>query len=149
MMWPAERVCDRDAEMRSRARANRNDPEINAHTTECPACREMMEVSTWMRKFAALPFDSASLPNPAYLWWKAQILRQWDAERRVTAPIDVGEGVQVGVGVVGGAFLLAWLWQSLTASAAVPASMTAVLLATAVILAITGVVAARQFFVRQ
>ena len=151
-MWPAERTCDRGAEMRNRARVNRDDPAVAAHTAECAACREMLGVAAWMQQLAALPIDSSTLPEPTYLWWKAQILRQWDAERKATAPIDVGEGVQVGVGVVSGALLLVWLWQQwqpLTASASVPTSITAAMVATAAILAITAAFAARLLFIRE
>jgi len=52
-------------------------------------------VVAWMRQFASLPMEASSLPDPAYLWWKAQLLRRWDAQRTVVAPLEVGERVQV------------------------------------------------------
>jgi hypothetical protein len=75
-------------------------------------------IVAWMRQFAALPIETSSLPDPAYLWWKAQLLRRWDAQRTVVAPLDVGERVQVATGLVGAAILLALLWSSLPTLAA-------------------------------
>src|SRR5262245_43427895 len=63
-------------------------------------------VSEWMRQFAALPLDAPRLPDPAYLWWKAELLKRWDAQRTVTAPLEWGERAQVATGLVGAAILL-------------------------------------------
>ena len=75
-------------------------------------------IGAWMRQFAALPMESSALPDPAYLWWKAQLLRRWDAQRTVVAPLEVGERVQVATGLCGAAILLALLWSSLPTLAA-------------------------------
>jgi hypothetical protein len=71
----------------------------------------------WMRQFAALPMEKSSLPDPAYLWWKAQLLRRWDAQRNMVAPLEVGERVQVAMGLAGAAILLALLWSRPTLAA--------------------------------
>jgi hypothetical protein len=65
-------------------------------------------VTEWMRQFAMLPLEAPPLPDPAYLWWKAQLLRQWDAQRTVTAPLEWGERAQVATGLVGATILLAF-----------------------------------------
>jgi len=70
-------------------------------------------IGAWMRQFAALPMESSALPDPAYLWWKAQLLRRWDAQRTVVAPLEVGERVQVALGLGGAAILLVLLWSQL------------------------------------
>jgi len=68
----------------------------------------------WMHQFAALPMEPASLPDPAYLWWKAQLLRRWDAQRTAAAPLETGERVQVAIGLGGAAVLLALSWTRLS-----------------------------------
>lgn len=70
------------------------------------------EASTFMRELASLPLDAPPGPDPSFLWWKAQMLRRWDAERQAAAPIDIGERVQVGIGFAGVVALVAWLWRS-------------------------------------
>ncbi len=69
-------------------------------------------VHAWMRELARAPLDGPPMPDPSFLWWKAQMLRRWDAERHATAPIDLGERVQVGVGCAGVAALVAWMWRA-------------------------------------
>ena len=79
--------------------------------------REMRAVTRWMQELASTTVSDRPLPDPTYLWWKAELLRRWDAQQRVTAPIEVGEQVQVAVGLVAAAGLLIWLWRLLPAVA--------------------------------
>jgi hypothetical protein len=72
----------------------------------------------WMRELSALPVEASSLPDPAYLWWKAQLLRRWDAERSVAAPLEWGERIQVATGLGGAGALLVLSWPHLSATAA-------------------------------
>ncbi|OLC76109.1 MAG: hypothetical protein AUH72_19620 [Acidobacteria bacterium 13_1_40CM_4_65_8] len=86
-------------------------------------------IAAWMQEFAALPLEKSSLPDPAYLWWKAQLLRRWDAQRTVVAPLEWGERVQVATGLGGAVVLLALSWPH------VPIVATGVLVLTAAVAA--------------
>jgi hypothetical protein len=105
--------------------------------------RETLAVTAWMKELASLPSGEEPLPDPTYLWLKAEMLRRWDAQQRATAPIEVGERVQVGVGLAAAAGLLIWLWRTvpgitLTSTASTAGgSLTLGLTATAVLLAAT------------
>jgi hypothetical protein len=105
--------------------------------------RETLAVTAWMKELASLPSGEGPLPDPTYLWLKAEILRRWDAQQRATAPIEVGERVQVGVGLAAAAGLLIWLWRTvpgitLTSTASPAGSpLTLGLAVTAVLLAAT------------
>ena len=68
------------------------------------------DVRAWMRDLAAIPLDVGPLPDARQLWWKAELLRRWDAQRQAVAPIERAEPVQVGIGLAGTVVLLAWLW---------------------------------------
>jgi hypothetical protein len=105
------RACDREADVRRMVRNRTDDAALRTHAERCAECRETMEVAVWMQQMAALPVDDASRPDPVYLWWKARLLRQWDAERLVQAPIDAWSRVAVAVGLVGAAVLLVLLWE--------------------------------------
>jgi hypothetical protein len=85
--------------------------------------QETARVTAWMRELAAIPVTETPLPDPTYLWWKAELLRRWDAQQKATAPLEVGEQVQMGVGVVAAAGLLMWLWRSLP-EVVTPSAMT-------------------------
>ena len=65
-----------------------------------------------MKELASLPVSDGPLPDPTYLWLKAELLRRWDAQQKATAPIEVGEQVQAGIGLVAATGLLVWLWRT-------------------------------------
>ena len=84
---------------------------LRDHAAHCPTCRETLAVTAWMQELAGLPVMGARLPDPVYLWWKAELLRRWDAQQRAAAPIDLGERVQVGIALAGAVALLLCLWR--------------------------------------
>ncbi len=104
------RTCEWEAAVLETIRTAREDPAVRDHVATCEACRETAEAAAWMQQFAALPADPLRLPDPGMLWWKAQLLQRWDAQRRAAAPLETGQHVQVGVGLAGCVALLAWLW---------------------------------------
>ncbi len=64
-------------------------------------------VAAFMARVAALPTPQ-STRDPMTLWWKAQLVKRWDAERRAQAPLDVMERVEIVAGLAGAALLLFW-----------------------------------------
>ena len=112
-----ERSCDREADVRDMvrrmARGGLADASLNDHITSCPSCQETIAVANWMQQLASAPVVGRPLPDPTYLWWKAELLRRWDAGQRASAPVEVGEQVHAGVGLVAAAALLVWLWRNL------------------------------------
>lgn len=104
------RTCEREREVLAAMRAGGGDPSLREHAASCEACREACAVEEWMQRFAALQAEPPRLPDPGMLWWKAQLLRRWDAERRAASPLETGQHVQVGVGLAGCAALVVWLW---------------------------------------
>jgi hypothetical protein len=112
--------------------------------------QDTQAVTAWMKELASLPVSREPLPEPTYLWWKAELLRRWDAQQKATEPIEVGEQVQVGVGLVAAAGLLVWLWRTLpgipTASSTslTGTSLTMGLAFSAVLLAATAAVMVRD-----
>jgi hypothetical protein len=110
-------------------------------------------VAAWMKDLAAAPVSSAPLPDSNYLWWKAELLRRWDAQQKATEPIEVGEQVQMGIGLLAAAGLLVWLWRLLPAllSTTAPTSLSSVsvvtaLAFTAVLVAATAAIMVRNVF---
>lgn len=78
-------------------------------------------VSSAMETLAQKPIEQGSLPDPSFIWWKAQLLRRREAERQATTPIDVGDRFHVGAAVLGAAALGVGAWDqmpSLSMSAA-------------------------------
>ena len=113
--------------------------------------REMLAVTSWMKELASLPVNEGPLPDPTYLWWKAELLRRWDAQQKATGPIEVGEQVQVGVGLVAAAGLLVWLWRTMPGIATTSTtgtSLTMGLAFTGLLLAATAAVMVRDLIRR-
>jgi hypothetical protein len=103
-------------------------------TPEEPTDREDTLVRQWMQEFAALPMPEGRLPESQLLWWKAELLRRWDAERKAIAPIERAEPVTVTIGVIGALVLMLTLWQS------VPGPTATLIFATAVgLVALAGI----------
>jgi hypothetical protein len=74
------------------------------------------DVRAWMRELASVPITGRPLPDARQLWWKAELLKRWDAQRQAAAPIERAEPVQVGIGLAGAVLLLGWLWRYAPAS---------------------------------
>lgn len=63
----------------------------------------------WVRALAAMSLEDVPLPDTQVLWWKAQALRRLDRERAAMAPLDLGEFVFIGVGIVAALAFFVWL----------------------------------------
>ena len=144
-MW-SEGTCSREAEVRKLAGARVDDPELRAHVADCSVCRDTLAVAAFMHDVASHPVSATPLPNPDYLWWKAQILRRWEAERAVVQPIEVGERVQVGIGLAGAVALLFLLWREIPAQTSSTTSVPLLMVVSGIIIALTAVIACLTFF---
>lgn len=63
-------------------------------------------IAAFMTRVASLPTAAAAGPDAMQLWWKAQLLRRWDAERRAQLPLDLMQPVEIAAGLAAAAFLL-------------------------------------------
>jgi hypothetical protein len=81
-------------------------------SSEGPNDREDALVRQWMHELAAAPLQASRLPEAQLLWWKAELLRRWDEERKALAPIERAEPITVSIGVIGALVLMLTLWQS-------------------------------------
>jgi hypothetical protein len=73
------------------------------HETEDDGANEQA-VAEFMSRVAALP-PAATLPDPSYVWWNAELLRRQDAQRRVMRPIEMMQPVQIAAGVIAAVWL--------------------------------------------
>jgi hypothetical protein len=79
------------------------DPETLVATTDA-----------WMREMADTSVDAPQpLPDPGVIWWKAQLLRRWESERRAVAPIERMHWVELVTGIACLGVFLAWQWSGL------------------------------------
>jgi hypothetical protein len=64
-------------------------------------------IAAFMSRVASLPAPSG-VQNPARLWWKAQLLKKWEAERRAQLPLDVMHPIEIAGGLVAAGLMLYW-----------------------------------------
>ena len=88
-----------------------------SRSTPWPSC------AGWPRR----PTRRTNFPIPAVIWWKAQLLRRWQAERTAAAPIERMRWVELAAGFASLAVFLVWQWQGLVnlAVRAIPAGLAA------------------------
>jgi len=119
-----DRLCAHQQEAIDAASAGR-DPgaALAQHLSTCASCREAIEVVRWMQHVAQEPVPAHTMPNPDLIWWKAQLLRRWELERKVAAPIERMHTAELAAGVVGLVAFVVWQWSGLTRamSAVIPA----------------------------
>ena len=66
-------------------------------------------VAAFMQRVAVLPdAQRAPLPDPTVLWWRAQLVRRWNNERKAQAPLDVIDPIQIVAGLIAAGLLLVW-----------------------------------------
>lgn len=88
---------------------------LEAHVEGCAECREAARVTAWMRDVAAAAREAAAegLPDPAEIWWRAEVLgrveRRRSLVRRAVQPIALFER-WAGVGAAVVAAAVAWGW---------------------------------------
>jgi len=70
-------------------------------------------VADAMRDLARGTASDRPLPDPSFIWWKAQLLRRFEAERQATAPLEIGDRIHVGGAILGAVALAGGVWDQL------------------------------------
>ncbi len=78
-------------------------------------------IASAMQAIADTGRSRPPLPDPSFIWWKAQLLRRHEAERDAIAPIEVGDRVHIGGAILGAFALALGAWTYLPALAFTPA----------------------------
>lgn len=110
------RICEREPEMLQAAARGEaaTSPGVTTHLASCASCRDAVATVAWMREMADTSADAPHpLPDAGAIWWKAQLLRRWESERRAVAPIERMHWVEISAGVVSLGVFLVWQWSGL------------------------------------
>ena len=81
------------------------------------------------------------LPDPSFIWWKAQLLRRFEAERQAAAPLDIGDRFHVGAAVLGALALAGGAWDHLVSFAFTQSEMVWLVPGTVILLSVVAVAA--------
>lgn len=108
------RICSHEpAIVEALAAGDQPDAALQAHLASCASCREAAAVARALLTLASTSGEPHALPDPEVVWWKAQLLRRWEAQRAVAAPVERMHRVEVGVGLASLAVFLVWQWSGL------------------------------------
>ena len=69
---------------------------------------EEQAIRTFMDRLAQAPSETGAVPHPDVIWLRVHLLQRWEAERRMTLPLDVIEPVQVLAALAATILLVAW-----------------------------------------
>ena len=115
------RPCNREPDVVAACAGGGMTPEVETHLAQCERCRDAAAVTRWVQRLAQVPAGAAKLPDAGTLWWKAQIVRRWEAERRSSAPVDVMERVELVIALIVVTLATAWglpaVWRVLSTPA--------------------------------
>lgn len=66
-------------------------------------------IAEFMTRLADTPPPAEpSVPGADVIWWKAQLLRRWEAEQRVQAPLELMEPLQITAALAGVIAVVVW-----------------------------------------
>jgi hypothetical protein len=106
-----QRTCKWESQVRlGRDPATRDFME---HLPGCAECQETLAVRAWFQEFSELSLEGPP-PSPGHLWFKGQVLRRLEQQRRSTLSM---QRMQVSLGMTGVIGLFAWLWRRVQTSA--------------------------------
>jgi hypothetical protein len=64
-------------------------------------------IKAFMSQVTSLPVTTP-MRDAMPLWWKAQLVRRWDAERHAQAPLEIVERIEIIAGLAAAIVLLVW-----------------------------------------
>jgi hypothetical protein len=98
-------------------------------------------VAEAMRELAGRSSVKRALPDPSFIWWKAQLLRRFEAEREAVAPIEISDRVHIGAALLGAGALAVGAWDHMPAIIFSPAAGLALAAGAVVVLSVIAVAA--------
>ena len=71
------------------------------------------EAEAWMSRLAEPSRGESELPDPALIWWKAQLLEKQAAQARVSRPTEIAQWASLVVAVIATSVLAALNWSGM------------------------------------
>jgi hypothetical protein len=104
------RPCDQESAVQSALQAECWTDELREHVAECSDCSDLVLVAGYLRETAASVGDDGELPDPGYIWWRAQLATRAAKVERATRAITIWQRVALACGSLLSAFVLFRTW---------------------------------------
>ncbi len=98
-MTSATKYCEHEGAVLAALDDDNWAPGLRDHAESCSACSETLLVASFLSQQAQATTDPP-LPDPGYIWWRAQHQARADAARRATLPITIVQRIATLCGVV-------------------------------------------------
>jgi hypothetical protein len=78
--------CSYETAVGDAVRTGQWSPELRAHAVRCAECSDVARVAEWLGEVATRVLRNQSLPDPTYLWLRAQLERRARETQTVSRP---------------------------------------------------------------
>jgi hypothetical protein len=118
-------TCRHEHAVRSALAGDSWTAELLEHVAGCTTCADLMLVETFMRHHAGEVVTGVSVPDSAFVWWRAQLEARSADAQRATRIITVVQRVAIACSGLVGALGAVRYWPQLksTVASLVPASI--------------------------
>jgi hypothetical protein len=106
--------CDLETDVLRACMTGRWSDDLRRHATECPSCSELVLVTQSLRRHASSVEAELPLPDPGFLWWRAQLQSRAAAAERATRMIVWVQRVAIASCATLVALALLQLWPTIT-----------------------------------
>lgn len=106
-----KKICPLEKEVMAGLRAEKLEPELQKHVSECPVCQDVVAVHTWMNQFKEKAWKTdmpkKSLPDADAIWNRAYAWKRPDKQmvRKALRPLIYPQVLSIGVFIAGVIFL--------------------------------------------
>ncbi len=117
--------CSREGAIRAALAGGDWSPGLLEHVAECGVCSDLMLVEKFLRQHGGEVSSHVSVPDPSFVWWRAQHETRAAAAHRAIRIITVVQGLAVGCGGLVAALGVTRHWSQIRDALAgfVPASL--------------------------
>lgn len=106
-----KKICPLEREIMAGLREKKLEPELQKHVSECPVCKDVVAVHTWMNRFKEKAWETdmlnKNLPDANAIWKRAYAWKRADRQmvRKALKPLVYPQVLSFGVFIAGIIFL--------------------------------------------
>ncbi|UCE22688.1 MAG: hypothetical protein JSV46_10910 [Candidatus Aminicenantes bacterium] len=106
-----KKICPLEKEVMAGLRAEKLEPKLQKHLSECPVCQDVVTVQAWMNQFKEKAWKAdvpkKSLPDADDVWNRAYALKRPDKRmvRKALRPLIYPQVLSFGIFIAGIIFL--------------------------------------------
>lgn len=110
-MTMKKKICPLEREIMAGLREKKLEPELQKHVSECPVCKDVVAVHTWMNQFKEKSWKTdmpkKSLPDAEAIWNRVYAWKRVDRQvvRKALRPLIYPQVLSFGVFIAGVIFL--------------------------------------------